>query len=89
MLNIQNQKEISKPLTIRGIPRENIAISGIISILSLNISNFIICSIVFIMSFAYLSYLTKKDIDIVKVFLKKLEVGKTYRNNKGKNFYVR
>ncbi len=84
-----NLKELSKPLLIKGIPRENIlyALSG--SAISINFINLIFSLIIFILIFGYLTYLSKQDIDIIKIFFKKIELGKTLTLNKmGGNLYV-
>ncbi len=84
-----NLKELSKPLLIKGVPRENILYALAGSAISINFINMIASLILFVLIFGYLTYLSKQDIDIIKIFMKKKQLGKTLSLNKsGGNFYV-
>jgi type IV secretory pathway VirB3-like protein len=89
-MNVNNLKELSKPITIKGIPRENILITGIISVPFISTVNLIAAMGVFVILFSILSLITRKDIDIVKIYIISFsKIGKTFtKNSQNGNFYV-
>jgi type IV secretory pathway VirB3-like protein len=84
-----NLKELSKPITIKGIPRENILVSLVFSVSFIVIANLFIAIIIFLLLFSLLSFLSRHDVDFIKIIIDKIQIGFTFsKTSSGGNLYV-